>query len=202
MKRRIFIFDTERCFGCNGCVAACASANGTPEGILWRTIHKLPPEDGDHNTRYLSIACNHCDNPPCAKGCPTGALHKRDKDGVVTHNADICIGCRYCEMSCPYDAIKFLEELGVISKCQFCYERLDEGRTPACVETCFSGALMQIVVTDEVEFEALSKTMTGFENNKKVDPSIRFVNEATRKNARRDFPPAIPEVNELPEVKK
>ena len=201
MKRRIFIFDTERCFGCNGCVAACANANGTPAGILWRTVHKLPPEDGDNRTRYLSMACNHCDNPPCANGCPTGALQKRQEDGVVTHNADICIGCRYCEMSCPYDAIKFIEERGVISKCQFCYERLDEGQTTACVETCFSGALMQVVVESEEELKALSETIEGFDENRKVDPSIRFVNDQTRAELRKDFPPAVPPVDPEKEIK-
>jgi Fe-S-cluster-containing dehydrogenase component len=175
MLQRIFIFDMERCFGCNGCVAACANVNDTPGGVLWRNLHKLPPENGRSDTVYLSVSCNHCENPPCVSACPAAALEKRESDGVVLHYADKCIGCRYCTMACPYDAIKWEAELGVVSKCHFCHERLEESREPACVETCFAGALNQLVVESPVETTVYKKDAPGLVHIPSVGPSIRFI---------------------------
>ena len=174
-KQRVFIFDVARCFGCNGCVAACANANQTPAGLLWRTVHKLPPHDGDHKTIYLSISCNHCENPPCVKACPANALTKNSSDGVVIHDPDKCLGCRYCQMACPYDAIKWDEASGVVSKCNFCHERLAEGREPACVETCFGGALKQkLVMPGELSSEYETESL-GFKHIESIGPAVRFV---------------------------
>ncbi len=176
-KQRFFVFEPARCFGCNGCVAACANANGTPVGVLWRTLHKLPPRQGDHHTVYLSVSCNHCENPPCARGCPAKALEKRETDGVVIHHRDKCLGCRYCQMACPYDAIKWDDEGGVVSKCLFCHERLREEREPACVETCFGGALKLETVEDgdiPKGLAELKKESPGLVHLEDIGPSIRF----------------------------
>jgi anaerobic dimethyl sulfoxide reductase subunit B len=199
--QRLFIFDTARCFGCNGCTAACANANETPGGVLWRTVHKLPPHEGDHRTVYLSVSCNHCENPPCVRGCPANALEKRESDGVVIHHKEKCLGCRYCQMACPYDAIKWHEEAGVVGKCHFCYERLDEGREPACVETCFGGALRtRLAGTDELK-ELTEKESPGMIYIKAVLPAIRFdgIETAPGTNQKlttdkKPFPPEIPPV--------
>ena len=176
-KQRFFIFDPGRCFGCNGCVAACANINRTPGGVLWRTVHKLPPREGDHRTVYLSVSCNHCENPPCVAGCPANALEKREVDGVVVHYPDRCLGCRYCQMVCPYDAIKWESLSGVVSKCHFCYERLDEGKEPACVETCFGGALTQELMNSEEISSKYKKESPGLTDIGGVGPSIRFKKE-------------------------
>jgi len=173
MKQRVFIFDTKTCFGCNGCVAACANANDTPQDILWRTLHKLPPEDGQSNTIYLTVSCNHCEDAPCVAACPSFALEKREEDGVVINYPERCIGCKYCQMACPYDAIKYNEATGTISKCHFCHERLDAGREPACVETCFAGALRQMVIETEDDLPLL-KEVPGLHHDPAVRPGIRF----------------------------
>ena len=103
------------------------------------------------------LMCNHCDSPPCVQVCPTQATWKRG-DGVVMMDWHRCIGCRYCIAACPYgsrsfnwvDPRPFLEETnpefptrtkGVVEKCDFCQERLAEGRPPVCVEACPAGAL-------------------------------------------------------------
>jgi anaerobic dimethyl sulfoxide reductase subunit B (iron-sulfur subunit) len=83
----------------------------------------------------LSLACMHCDIPLCADVCPTKAITKRD-DGVVLIDTSKCIGCRYCEWACPYGAPQFNEELGVITKCDFCQDFLAQGQNPACVDAC------------------------------------------------------------------
>lgn len=140
MTRLGFAFDPSRCFGCHGCTAACVNVNATPPGLFWRHVHPLPPEPGTSTTTYLSMSCNHCNGAPCAAGCPAEALVKRP-DGLVLHDAERCLGCRYCEMACPYGAIQWDEARQVVSKCHLCAPRLDAGREPACVATCFAGAL-------------------------------------------------------------
>ncbi|HLP49123.1 MAG TPA: 4Fe-4S dicluster domain-containing protein, partial [Candidatus Kapabacteria bacterium] len=120
----------------------------------------------------------HCENPPCVKGCPANALEKRMSDGIVIHYPDKCLGCRYCQMACPYDAIKWEEDARVVSKCHFCHERLAEGREPACIETCFAGALKQkLVIFDDLPVE-YKKESPGFKYIENIGPAVRFINAA------------------------
>ncbi|MBJ9640383.1 4Fe-4S binding protein, partial [Citrobacter sp. FDAARGOS_156] len=84
---------------------------------------------------YLSIACNHCEDPACTKVCPSGAMHKRE-DGFVVVDEDVCIGCRYCHMACPYGAPQYNAAKGHMTKCDGCHERVAEGKKPICVESC------------------------------------------------------------------
>lgn len=180
MKRRTFIFDPTRCFGCQGCVAACARINGTPPGVLWRTVHKLCPEDGDSKTLYISLACNHCANAPCAAACPSRAMAIRE-DGVVVHDASRCLGCRYCQMACPFDAIRWDETGSVVGKCHHCADRLDAGSLPACVETCFGDALRSAAMSEE-ESASLVNELEFFPDNAWAAPSIRFVSTGDKEN--------------------
>jgi len=115
--------------------------NRLPGRVSWRRIVPL------NLARYLggptyffSLACHHCQDPPCVRGCPSGALRKRP-DGVVTLEADLCMGCRYCEMACPFKAPAYDSDAGVMTKCHLCHHRLDSGLLPACVEACPVGAL-------------------------------------------------------------
>ncbi|MCP4601276.1 MAG: 4Fe-4S dicluster domain-containing protein [Proteobacteria bacterium] len=175
MKRRAFIFDTGSCFGCMGCLAACANVNGTAPEQMWRSLYKLPPRDGKHDTVYLSLSCNHCENAPCVRVCPTNALESRGADGVVLHGAERCIGCRYCQMACPYGAIRWDTNNKVIGKCNFCYKRLDAGQEPACVATCFAGALTQEIIETENAPAGYKKEVLGFTHHPHAKPSILFI---------------------------
>lgn len=84
---------------------------------------------------YMSISCNHCSDPACTKVCPTGAMHKNE-DGFVIVNEEICIGCRYCHMACPYDAPQYDAQKGHMTKCDGCYSRVKAGQKPICVDAC------------------------------------------------------------------
>ncbi len=102
MARYGMVIDLSRCIGCRACMEACKVENNTGEGIFWMYVFRF--EEGEFpNTKtwFMPRPCMHCDNAPCVKVCPVGARFKR-KDGLVLTDYDRCIGCRYCEVACPY----------------------------------------------------------------------------------------------------
>jgi len=132
-----FHIDVRYCTGCLTCVMACKDKNNLGVGALFRRVSRIEGGEFPHPWGfYLSMACNHCTEPPCVCNCPTGAMQKREKDGIVFVDKDKCIGCRYCMWSCPYGAINYIEEEGKVGKCNFCMDLIDQGLTPACVDAC------------------------------------------------------------------
>ncbi len=150
----------------NPMIAACNKIHNIPKletenhEIKWiwaEAYHNAFPEKETNflNERLehiaLPVLCNHCEDPPCCRACPTQATFKRESDGVVMMDFHRCIGCRFCMAACPYgarsfnfrDPRPFIKETnlefptrmkGVVEKCSFCAERLAEGKLPACVE--------------------------------------------------------------------
>jgi formate dehydrogenase iron-sulfur subunit len=150
------LVDTTKCIGCRMCEMACADAH-KEEGVEfteevdfsqerttspthWTVVNRYETEKG---TIYAKKQCMHCLQPACASACLTKAMHK-NPEGPVTWNADRCMGCRFCMISCPFDIPKFEYHSAVprIEKCVMCYERLKEGKQPACVENCPAGTLV------------------------------------------------------------
>ena len=170
------VIDVGACIGCRTCVYGCKEENNIPDSIsppwieafelqLERGVNGYPSPDDlkkgatisytqspKEGKWYLTAHCNHCDNPPCVKVCPTGATYK-DKDGLVLMHYDRCIGCRLCVVACPYNARRFnwakpevppeqtnplvpVRPVGVVEKCTFCVHRTRQGRLPRCVEVC------------------------------------------------------------------
>lgn len=156
------IIDLKRCVGCNSCSVACKQANVTPPGVL-RTKVQIDEEGKYPNTRlsFTPLLCMHCKDPECARVCPTGATRKQE-NGIVTIDKDKCIGCQYCVMACPYSARTFVDKVrqyypgqdvtafetinsgkhqdGVVDKCDFCIDRLNNGKQTACVGACAAKA--------------------------------------------------------------
>lgn len=139
---RGFIFDYSKCVGCHACVVACTVENSTVPPLNWRKVNhfnrqKLPLLGFVHQ----SIACNHCQEAPCLKACPSGAYSFDPDTKAVIHNPDLCLGCKYCTWACPFDAPKYNPLLGIVEKCHLCYHRLKENQIPACAQNCPTGAL-------------------------------------------------------------
>ena len=156
------------------CIEACHREHNVPafasakDEVKWIWTdgfeHAFPTQENHHlaadlHDAPIPLLCNHCDNPPCTRVCPTKATWKRESDGIVMMDWHRCIGCRFCIAACPYGSRSFnwrdprphiqgelnpeypTRQRGVVEKCTFCEERLARGEQPACVEACTSGAL-------------------------------------------------------------
>ena len=148
MTRWAMVADLERCVGCQTCTAACRHSNATSPAVQWRKV--LDVEAGAYpnvSRTFVPVGCQHCADPPCMHVCPSTATRQR-ADGIVTIDYDICIGCAYCDVACPYQArfkvdaprlayanVAMYNEIqreeprrvGVAQKCTFCSDRVDFG---------------------------------------------------------------------------
>ena len=175
-KRWAMAIDLRRCWreeGCRDCIDACHRVHNVPDfgnpkqevKWIWTVPYEkaFPEQDyefveGEVREKPVVLFCNHCDDPPCIKYCPTRATWRRE-DGIVMMDFHRCIGCRYCMAGCPYgsrsfnwgDPRPFIKKInlefptrtkGVVEKCNFCEERLAQGLLPACVEACKEKALV------------------------------------------------------------
>ncbi|MGA0035081.1 MAG: 4Fe-4S dicluster domain-containing protein [Ilumatobacteraceae bacterium] len=142
MTRLGFVLESDSCIGCHACTVACKSEHDVPIGVN-RTWLKYVETGSFPNTgrSFTVMRCNHCDDAPCMKICPTSALH-RTGNGVVDFDDDICIGCKACMNACPYDAIYINPETNVANKCNFCNHRVEVGLEPACVVVCPTHAIV------------------------------------------------------------
>ncbi len=171
-----FCLDLSACNGNRRCVEACVRENNLDPSINYIKVLEVPQgtmnlEKSDQyyeaetvprkDKFYLPVQCNQCDNPPCVKACPIEATWK-ENDGIVVIDYDWCIGCRYCQAACPYEARHFnfktpkipresynpnqnylsnrVRPKGVMEKCTFCLHRTRNGDYPACLEACPTGA--------------------------------------------------------------
>lgn len=109
-KRYGMVIDLHRCVGCAACDIACKSENNVPHDHHWSNhIIETTGTFPDTRYRYIPTLCNHCDNAPCVKNCPTTAMYK-SAEGLTLHEPAKCIGCRLCQLACPYGVIYFNEK--------------------------------------------------------------------------------------------
>ncbi|MDP5148337.1 dimethylsulfoxide reductase subunit B [Shewanella sp. ULN5] len=166
-----FYFDPGKCNGCKACHIACKDKFDANLGVIPRRVYEYIGGgfvEGTNNTvtcntfgYYISISCNHCDNPVCVKACPTGAMHKRREDGFVHVAEDLCIGCGSCARACPYDAPQLDPIRKVMIKCDGCFERVSEGKKPICVAGCTQKAL---------QFDDIEVLRGKYGNNSSIAP--------------------------------
>ena len=156
--------DTAGCIGCNTCAVMCKNINNLPNNIWWNrvltdggdyadTMSGVYPNNG---ITFMTVACQHCENPACTKVCPVGATFKDPETGAVRQDYDKCIGCRMCMAACPYTGVRSFNweepkfyidfpigdldapkhQKHVVEKCTMCYQRIAKGEKPACIEVC------------------------------------------------------------------
>jgi len=209
-----YAFNVTRCEGFMECVAACVKENNLDRRTNTQYIRifemehgQMTPESGEskyfHEVPvaghfYMGSQCNHCENAPCIKACPTKATW-REPDGIVVVDYDWCIGCRYCMAACPYFGRRFnwnkpqvpvkemtrkqhylgnrMRPKGAMEKCTFCVQRTREGRLPACVEACPTGSRVFGNLLDpdsEIRFVLKHKKVFRLKEDLGTDPKFWY----------------------------
>ena len=195
MARFGWLIDLDKCTGCDTCTIACKSENNTrplgsplpskngrgvlPDHVSYRWVVKQ--EGGVYpnpSITFITSACNHCEAPACLASCPVGAISRRDLDGIVLIDQDLCIGCKRCIHACPYGAPQFNSVTQKVEKCTLCVHRLydaDARRTaflPACVTSCVGNAL-HLVENFELA-ESGQNAPEGFADPSLTIPAVKF----------------------------
>ncbi len=148
------LYDGTSCIGCQACVAACRKANNldyeesrglydAPSDLSARTKNVIKSYNDGKTSSFVKVQCMHCIDPACVSACMLGAFKKREF-GIVTWKPDVCIGCRYCQVACPFNVPKFEwdKSLPKIVKCELCNHLLAKGQIPACCSACPRGAIV------------------------------------------------------------
>ena len=171
-----FLTDATLCIGCKACEVACKEWNGLSEDGLdwsgnsydntgalghstWRHVKFVEgkPEPGLGGNSgdlaswvFSSDVCKHCEVAGCLEACPTGALVRTEFGGVFLQS-DVCNGCGYCVVACPFGVVERNPDDGRVFKCTFCYDRQKVGLQPACAQTC---------PTESIKFGPLERLRT------------------------------------------
>lgn len=176
------LYDATKCIGCKACMSACREAAGleadardgnwydpTSLNAYAKNVITYYPGEAGTQPSFMKNQCMQCVDPGCVSVCMLGALHKGE-NGVVEYNADDCIGCRYCQIGCPFNvpAFEWDKAAPKIVKCELCKERRAEGKIPACVESCPREAVIYGKTTDLIK-EAHRRID---ENPKKYQPKV------------------------------
>ncbi|WP_028588527.1 4Fe-4S dicluster domain-containing protein [Desulfocurvus vexinensis] len=143
MSKYMFKTNQDRCISCNACEVHCKQKNKVPVGAKLGQMITVGPLDRAGKPRMMNLfmPCYHCEQPWCVAACPSGAMVRREEDGVVYVQRDLCVGCKACIIACPWDIPQWDEAAGKVIKCDLCKDRLDAGLKPACVTACTTHAL-------------------------------------------------------------
>ena len=135
--------DQKKCIGCQACMVACKSRQALPPGPFPCTVVTVGPKWVSDLPRiaFTFMPCFHCEKPWCAAACPTGAMQQRGEDGIVSVDAELCVGCKACMSACPWGAPQWNPETRKVAKCDLCRDRVEAGEKPACVTVCPTNCL-------------------------------------------------------------
>lgn len=192
-KQHGFYFTADNCIACHACESACSEKNDLPAHLAFRSVGYVEGGKYPEYTRLnISMACNHCDDPVCLKGCPTRAYTKFAEYGAVLQDPEICFGCGYCTWVCPYNAPQLDTSTGQVSKCNMCVDRLEAGLKPACVSACLAGALdFGVIEAVPENRDSLDISIPGFPATDITYPNIRF-------QQKKDLPAQMSRTDSMP----
>lgn len=158
----MLVVNAALCVGCHSCELACAVAHSASKELFQAILEEPRPSPrvtvAQGEGFAVPLQCRQCENAPCVAVCPTRALDRSDPDSPVILEHDLCIGCKWCVLVCPFGVIRMDEHAHAIIKCDLCIERLKQGQLPACVVACPTGALT-FKTMDEVLDEKRKATL-------------------------------------------
>ncbi len=147
MSKYIVTQNVADCIGCKACEVHCKDKNDPGEGAFYCKMMEVESDSGSVPSReFVYMACFHCEKPWCVDACPTGAMQRRDKDGIVFVQDSLCVGCKACIVACPWGVPQWNASTGKVGKCDLCKDRIDVGLEPACVTKCTTNCLTFSVV--------------------------------------------------------
>ncbi len=134
MSKYLITQQTADCIGCGACEVHCKAFKQTGPGIfLCRILEVYDPAEPVPRIAHVYFSCFHCEKAFCIAACPTGAMRRREQDGIVFVHQAACVGCKACITACPWTIPQWNPVSGRVEKCDLCMDRLDQGLTPACV---------------------------------------------------------------------
>lgn len=161
---KTIVVNIEKCLACKSCEIACALAHSKSK-VLEEAVAESPKPQRRVTVEAaeefgVPMQCRHCEDAPCITVCPTKAIHQQQAEGPVLIDKDLCIGCKFCLMVCPFGVIDISSDGKAVVKCDLCIERTKAGQEPACVEACPTKALK---IGNEKELAASKRQLTAWE---------------------------------------
>lgn len=161
---KVIVVNIEKCLACKSCEMACAVAHSESK-VLEEAICQSPEPQQRLTVEAVAefavpLQCRHCEDAPCIAVCPTGAINRHGAEDPVLIKADLCIGCKFCLMACPFGVINVSRDGKAVVKCDLCVDRTTTGAQPACVEACPTKALK---LADEKELAADKRKLAASE---------------------------------------
>jgi len=175
-ENNVIIVDIEKCLACKSCEIACALVH-SKSGVLEEAVAESPRPQRMVTVEAagefgMPMQCRHCEDAPCQAVCPTGAIWRNEAGGPVLINTDLCIGCKFCFMVCPFGVINLSRDGKAATKCDLCIARTEAGEEPACVAACPTNALQFCELTEmltERRRAAAKSIYAGSTNPEKTD---------------------------------
>ena len=170
MKTILYV-DLDKCLACKTCELQCAIQHSQSKD-LFKAIEEEPLAQARvkveaYEDLSVPLQCRHCEDAPCVKICPTKALEKLAPGETVVLKEDLCIGCKWCLLVCPFGVLNVNREGKVIIKCDLCLEKLEKGEQPACVQACPTKAL-KLLSPEEVAKLKKVEFLVGFRKEGKI----------------------------------
>ncbi len=231
-KKMVMVIDLAKCKNAKKCVSSCSKMHHVSGENAWLKVYKM--QDNPNSAPYWQpTLCMHCDEPPCVKVCPVDATFKR-RDGIVLIDNQRCIGCRFCMAACPYSTRVFNwsepekinepgccdyspetgvpHEMGTVSKCDFCPDKVAKNELPDCVTACPNGVFYfgdkyEDTVTngeETVRLSALLKEKSGYRLMEELGtaPNVYYLPPVDRLEEFEDGLENYNEFNMLPEIEE
>ena len=172
---KIIVTDLKKCVGCHSCELACAISRSESKTLLGAILESPRPATRVRilkvGSRPVPLQCQQCQDAPCAAVCPSAALDRLGSDQTVLFKRELCIGCSSCVLVCPFGAIRRADG-GVMAKCSLCWDRLAEGKEPACVEACPTQA-RQLADANTIAEDKLRRTAAAVASLETKDERIQ-----------------------------